>query len=259
MSKNNNGQQKEFNPSEHLMQLKSREGSKDYLPVQWRLVWINDEVRRAIEKAKKVELEITSELVALDMDKECEAEKFVWNSEKRRSEKVITRDNGYCIYRAKVRLRIDDMVLVGTGDKMETKADFKDFIEKAQTGAKGRALADIGYGTQFAPELDEAHRIVDAPVDRAPGAAASNGHTNHNNGNGTRAAAAPTQASNGAPEDENAPGSSTKPQRESIRKLCQHIGKSEPDNLDDASYKTAKILIQGLTAEYKESRKNSKQ
>ena len=28
-----------FNPREHLIQLKSREGSKDYLPVQWRLVW----------------------------------------------------------------------------------------------------------------------------------------------------------------------------------------------------------------------------
>ncbi len=24
-----------FNPNEHVMQLKSRDGSKDYLPVQW--------------------------------------------------------------------------------------------------------------------------------------------------------------------------------------------------------------------------------
>lgn len=28
-----------FNPNDHVMQLKSREGAKDYLPVQWRLVW----------------------------------------------------------------------------------------------------------------------------------------------------------------------------------------------------------------------------
>ena len=32
--------------------------------------------------------------------------------------------------------------------------------------AIGRALAALGYGTQFAPELNEEHRIVDAPVDR---------------------------------------------------------------------------------------------
>jgi hypothetical protein len=38
-------------------------------------------------------------------------------------------------------------------------------MEKAETGAIGRALALIGYGTQFcADELDEGDRIVDAPV-----------------------------------------------------------------------------------------------
>ena len=42
--------------------------------------------------------------------------------------------------------------------------DFRDFIEKAETKAVGRALAMLGYGTQFAPELDEGDRIVDSPV-----------------------------------------------------------------------------------------------
>jgi hypothetical protein len=37
-------------------------------------------------------------------------------------------------------------------------------MEKAETGAIGRALALIGYGTQFAPEMDEEDRIVDSPV-----------------------------------------------------------------------------------------------
>jgi hypothetical protein len=41
------------------------------------------------------------------------------------------------------------------GDKMETRDDFADFVEKAETGAIGRALAMCGYGTQFAPELSE--------------------------------------------------------------------------------------------------------
>lgn len=48
----------------------------------------------------------------------------------------------------------------------ESVKDFKDFIEKAETKAVGRALAMLGYGTQFAPELDEGERIVDSPVQR---------------------------------------------------------------------------------------------
>ena len=28
-----------FNPTEHLIQIKGRNGISDYLPVQWRLVW----------------------------------------------------------------------------------------------------------------------------------------------------------------------------------------------------------------------------
>ena len=50
------------------------------------------------------------------------------------------------------------------GTKRETKKDFPDHVEKAETGAIGRALALLGYGTQFALELLESHRIVDAPV-----------------------------------------------------------------------------------------------
>jgi len=32
---NNEPSARTFNPNEHLIQLKSREGYKDYLPVQW--------------------------------------------------------------------------------------------------------------------------------------------------------------------------------------------------------------------------------
>lgn len=55
--------------------------------------------------------------------------------------------------------------IVATGHKQECKADFGDFREKAETGAVGRALGMLGYGTQFAPEFEEGERIVDAPVD----------------------------------------------------------------------------------------------
>lgn len=55
--------------------------------------------------------------------------------------------------------------IIATSHKFESIQGFPDFIEKAETGAIGRALALIGYGTQFcADELDEGKRIVDAPV-----------------------------------------------------------------------------------------------
>lgn len=60
--------------------------------------------------------------------------------------------------------------VIATSHKFETKQGFPDFIEKAETGAIGRALALIGFGTQFcADELDEGERIVDAPVDAVSG------------------------------------------------------------------------------------------
>jgi hypothetical protein len=56
--------------------------------------------------------------------------------------------------------------------KRETKKDFSDHTEKAETSAVGRALAMLGYGTQFAiSDLDEGDRIVDSPVVDARGAA----------------------------------------------------------------------------------------
>ena len=56
-----------------------------------------------------------------------------------------------------------------TGYGSETKGDFKDFLEKAETKAIGRALGALGYGTQFAPDLNdgsEQDRPVDSPVPR---------------------------------------------------------------------------------------------
>lgn len=57
--------------------------------------------------------------------------------------------------------------IVATGHKYEDTKGFGDFIEKAETGSIGRALALCGYGTQFAPEFDEEDRIVDSPIARA--------------------------------------------------------------------------------------------
>jgi hypothetical protein len=76
----------------------------------------------------------------------------------------VTDDSAY----ARATIKDEKSRIIATSHKFESKKGFPDFIEKAETGAIGRALALIGYGTQFcADELDEGDRIVDAPVDQA--------------------------------------------------------------------------------------------
>lgn len=57
--------------------------------------------------------------------------------------------------------------IIATARKKETEIGFPDYIEKAETGAVGRALAMCGYGTLQAPEFDEQDRLADAPVEKA--------------------------------------------------------------------------------------------
>ena len=64
-----------------------------------------------------------------------------------------------------------------SGIGSETKADFRDYVEKAETKAIGRALAALGYGTQFCDDFATGERadgtpsLADAPV--APRGAAA--------------------------------------------------------------------------------------
>ena len=257
MSDQNDGQSREeqrtrtFNPNEHLMQLKSSQGSKDYLPVQWRLVWFRSICPQGTIDTEELEYEL---------DREVEAETYVWNSEKRRSEKVIKKARGYARYRAVVT---DGKGGRATGTKSENAANFADFGEKAETGAIGRALAALGYGTQFAPELDEQHRIVDAPVERSTSTppAESNDSTNDN---GRKPIVTMRSAASGSNGKANGNGSGgveaapnapiTEQQLASIRKLCEHLGKAEPENAQSMSYSSAKELIAQLSLEYRQSR-----
>jgi hypothetical protein len=66
---------------------------------------------------------------------------------------------------------IKDMLgdVIATARKKETEAGFPDYIEKAETGAIGRALAMCGYGTLQAPEFDEQDRLADAPAEKPNG------------------------------------------------------------------------------------------
>ena len=280
-----------FNPNNHLIQLKSKDGPKDYLPVQYRLVWFRE---------KHPQGSIETELVHLDLDKEMEEEAFQWNADKRRNEKVIKIAKGVAIFRATVK---DGQGGVATATKMEKAASFPDFLEKAETGAIGRALAALGYGTQFTgDELSENHRIVDAPVtptvnlqklkvdwsaayhipieeieERWPAylqhlnigevthrnigkiTHAIEQHKKQRNGAATAAHAKDAiHASNGS--QASAPAPTTMPESEvvtgeqinSIRKLCERLGKSAPGNVTTLSYLAARKVIRELTAEYRE-------
>lgn len=111
-----------------LMNLKG----KEYLMVAHRLVWLTEEAES---------YEITTEFPVL------------------LEEQAV----------AKTTLTIFDKegkVLKKTqATKRETKKDFPDFIEKAETGSLGRALAMAGFGTQFSTQdLDEGDRLADAPL-----------------------------------------------------------------------------------------------
>jgi hypothetical protein len=236
--RNESPQIRPFNPSEHIMQIKSEQGSKDYLPVQWRLVWF-----RSVCPDGSIE----TEMLHLDLDRDTEEEVYVWNAERRRSEKIIKHAKGFVIFRAVVK---DGQGGVATGTKSEKAASFPDFIEKAETGAIGRALAALGYGTQFTgDEWDEAHRIVDSPVDRHS-ASASKHISDGNKGDSYR----PTQRTS----EQEAELSISEQQLSSIRKLCEHLGKPEPENVTSLTFLDARKVIQQLTAEYKEARQNNK-
>lgn len=102
---------------------------KDYLEVKYRLVWFREE---------RPDWSIETELVSIS--------------------------DIACI--AKAVIKDDKGRIVAMGHKSETIGGFQDYMEKAETGSIGRALALLGYGTQFcADELDEGERIVDAPAE----------------------------------------------------------------------------------------------
>lgn len=210
-----------FNPNEHLMQIKNKGGATEYLPVQWRLVWFRELCPDGT---------IDTEEITVDLDREVEEEAYVWNKEKQRSEKVVKRARGYARFKATIT---DGKGGRATGTKSENAASFPDFIEKAETGAIGRALAALGYGTQFAPELNEMPRIVDSPVEQQ------------------QPAPARVDPEHPQPGQDIGKAPITEQQINSIRKLCETLGKPALVDLEKMSYLSGKTTIHALTAEYR--------
>jgi hypothetical protein len=89
---------------------------RDYLEVKWRLLWLRTEHPDAV---------IETELVK--------------------------HGGGLALFRARVAI---PGAGIATGWGSETADDFGDYIEKAETKALGRALAALGYGTQFCEDFD---------------------------------------------------------------------------------------------------------
>ena len=103
-----------------------------YLEVKWRLVWLRDQHPDAT-----VETEL------------------------------VSHNENTAVFRARVAIPGAGS---STGWGSETAGDFRDYLEKAETKALGRALAALGFGTQFCPDFEfgaAVGRVVDAPVEVA--------------------------------------------------------------------------------------------
>lgn len=98
---------------------------QDYLEVKWRVAWLRAEHPDAV---------LTTEL--------------------------HSHENGRAIFSAHVQVPNGGSA---TGWGSETVDTFENYIEKAETKAIGRALAAIGFGTQFCVDFDDGI-IADAPV-----------------------------------------------------------------------------------------------
>lgn len=109
-----------FDPREHLDNIKGN----SYLPAAARLQWLRSDAPDS---------EIETELMKLE------------------GEGAMER----AIYRARITvIREGQACGKATGWGSETRNDFEDFLEKAETKAISRALAALGYGTPVDPVVD---------------------------------------------------------------------------------------------------------
>ncbi|HEX8228035.1 MAG TPA: hypothetical protein VF826_01845 [Chloroflexia bacterium] len=145
-----------FDPTQYLSNFDGRE----YLEVKWRLLWLRNE-----------------------------------HPEARMSTEIVqhNEEGGFALFRAEVEIPGGGKA---TGWGSETVRDFHDYIEAAETKALGRALAALGYGTQFCQDFDFSanarpgtNQVVDAPVnlaDRRNNSYAARGTGTNGNSNGSK-------------------------------------------------------------------------
>ncbi len=135
-----------FNPEEKMIKMKS--SSPNYLEVKWRLVMLR-------------ELYPEAQVIT----------NVMWHDEEKRNCYVAATIS---LPPAKVHPETGHVIIpgaIGTGHKMECYSDFRDYVEKAETGAIGRALGAVGVGLQYSEvEFDyesaspKEYTGVDSPV-----------------------------------------------------------------------------------------------
>lgn len=121
----------EFDPSRYLTKV----SGSDYLEVKWRLLWLRQTHPNAI-------IDTT----------------------------LISHGDQVALFKATIEIPTNPDGTgggIGTGHGSEAYGDFRDYIEKAETKALGRALAALGFGTQFCNDFAfgaDQNRVVDSPV-----------------------------------------------------------------------------------------------
>jgi hypothetical protein len=210
-----------FNPLDHLFMIKRKEKvynpqtkrkeeqikETPYLPVQWRMVWLHE------TKPKQIIWEILEETIDLDRV----FDKVVWDNGQSITKKVA----GWARVRGRLTvIAADDQQTIAESTKVETAADFGDYVEKAGTGALGRCLALAGFGTQFA-SLEFGEELADRPVDSP--------------------VTLPINLQ----------------QLESLRKCYKFLSRPEPDDLQERTYQEAKTLLESLSKECRDSQKKA--
>lgn len=173
-------------------------GGSEYLEVKWRLVWL---------RQRHPDAEIETDMKVFEPDE--------------------------AVFKATIRLPNGGSA---TGWGSESAGDFRDYLEKAETKAIGRALAALGFGTQFAPDHEfgatsSPPRVVDAPVDFATT-------------RGRRMAAA---EDGGGARPGSGPNAVTPKQMRFLQAIAREAGYDE-DSLNLHSDRTYGTRVSGLTS-----------
>lgn len=146
---------KAFDPNEHLRDLKGRGGTQKYLDVKWRIVWL-----RELHPDAHMVTEMTEHVPGKYAVFKAVVQTF-------RDQITVTKttNSDGSVTETTVTERVKAGLSVGWGS--ETSGDFGDYLEKAETKARGRALAGLGIGTEHVAYFegdyfeDDAQRLND--------------------------------------------------------------------------------------------------
>jgi hypothetical protein len=119
----------QFDPSKYLTRVGKGDRAADYLEVKWRLVWLRDVAPDATLDTEHIRL-----------------------------------DDIAAIFKATVQLPSGGRA---TGYGNCSAEEFPDYIGKAESVAIGRALAALGFGTQFAADFVEGGKPAESQVRRS--------------------------------------------------------------------------------------------